>query len=297
MESLNHRHYREKAEGRVSAFEALADLANHPEAREIGLDIKAEQAEAERDLARADLLDRLARMTGFPFAVYAGHEMPGAAAFVKTNGEKIIYIADHVLDDPDFADHVAKHEAFHLKTLLILPVETDFTPTHFETLNRYLPETFKNNVFYLEGLNEWLTSLNDNLDESVTAYSSNVAAAKQLEALAFGATGESLMEAFKTGNGHNFARVLKTTTDRLMLHEALETGDYTDFEKARLKTYIKLYPEPVNGPEKAELIIETWQAKLTADALKAQIRNGQVTAAAKAAISQRAMERKERLAA
>ncbi len=268
MEAVKHHDYNERAEQTYEAVQALLKLVQNPETRALDLDLETEKKNAETNLKRAKLLTNLKERAGFNFAVYDSAEMPGAAGFVKTNGEKTIYIAEQVLDDPAFADHVAKHEAFHLKTMFVLPLDPTFSQDHFSTLNHYLPKDFENNEFYLEGFNEWLTANNDEQDESATAYGLNVAAAKQLEALGYSATGDSLMEAFKTGNYKSFARILKTTTDRLMLYEALETGEYSDTEKDQLKPYLKLYPESVASPEKAAIIIESWNAKLKAEKLK-----------------------------
>ncbi|NCP67437.1 hypothetical protein GW756_02040 [bacterium] len=290
MEAVKQPDYRERAEQTYEAVQALLKLSQNPEIKELGLDLEAEKNKAERGLRRAQLLTKLKDATGFNFAVYEGSLMPGAAGFVKTNGEQTIYIAEHTLDEPAFADHVAKHEAYHLKTMLFLPVETDFSAEHFLALNLYLPEKFENNEFYLEGFNEWLTANHDEQGEEVTAYGAHVAAAKQLEALAYGATGESLMNCFETGDSLGFARILKTTTDRLMLHEALEAGEYEDSEKAALRPFIKLYPEPVASPEKAEVIIESWSAKMKADKLKELLLNGEMDELKETIESQRAKE-------
>jgi|GEM_PF-3808882 len=274
METIAQRDYEEKAQQRLKAFDALEDLVRNPESVDIGLDVAAEKEKAELDLQRADLLNRLSAMTGYPFAVYDGAEMPGAAGFVLTNGEKTIYIAEHVLDDPNFADHVAKHEAYHLNTMLVLPVAPDFGEEHFKTLDNYLPETFKNNTFYLEGFNEWLTANNDEQGVEVTAYGPNVKAAQHLEALAVSATGESLMSKFKAGDYHGFAETLKITTDRLMLHEALQRAEVTESEKLSLRLNIKAHKDPINSSEKADLAVDNWVSAVKASKIKKALLSG-----------------------
>jgi len=273
METTKHRDYIDQAEDHRDLLQELIALAKNPESVDLGLDLEAEKKEAEAHFRRSQVLTKLKDLTGFDFAVYDASQMPGAAGFVKTNGEQTIYISDQTLDNPAFADHVAKHEAYHLRTMLVLPVETDFTAEHFDTLDHYLPTSFTENQFYLEGFNEALTAKNDEQDESVTAYGLNVAAAKQLEALALSATGKSLMMAFETGNHQAFAKILKVTTDRLMLHEALEAGDYDSEHKASLKQTLKKHEEPVSNPEKAAVIVEAWDAPLKAEKLKTLLQN------------------------
>jgi hypothetical protein len=291
MEAIKHPDYVASAEQTHEVVQALLKLAQNPEIKELGLDLELEKQEAEKHLRRAKLLTKLKEMTGFDFAVYDGAEMPGAAGFVKTNGEQTIYIAESVLDTPAFADHVAKHEAYHLKTMLVLPVTPDFSGDHFSTLNKYTPEAFENNAFYLEGFNEWLTANHDEQDESVTAYGPNVDAAKHLDALAYGATNKSLMDCFESGQYQGFAQILKSTVDRLMLYEAVAEGDYDADEKAALKPFIKLYSDPVASPEKADVIIESWSAKLKADTLKELLLDDEIETLNEMIASQQKSER------
>lgn len=271
METIAHRDYVKNAENNYDLANQLAELARSPESFEGGLtlaEIAEVKKEAEAQMRRANLIERLSGMTGFDFAVYDATEMPETAGFVKTNGEQTIYISNQTLDNPTFADHVAKHEAYHLKTMLVLPVETGFTNEYFATLDRYLPKSFKENEFYLEGFNEWLTANNDEQGVEVTAYGPNVKAAQQLEALARSATGESLMGKFETGDYHGFARVLKTTTDRLMLHEALVRTDLSESEKKSLAVNVKICTEPIDSSEKADLVVDNWISTIKAQAVK-----------------------------
>lgn len=264
METYNHVDYIKNAQ---DTHELLLD----PEVSE-ELEPAARQ-EIQKVWRRAQLLRKLVQVTGYPFEVYDGVDMPNAAGFVVP-GKKTVHIAEHVLDNPKFAEHVSEHEADHLRTMLVLPVDTDFTQEHFNTLARFLPVRFEENTFYLEGFNEALTRSKKGEGNRATAYDQNVRAAYHLESLAFSATGESLMNAFKQGAYDDFSRILKQATDRLMLYESLKDSEAPDTEYRHLLPSIKNCDEPVGSPQKADVMVDVFWSRLKAERMKSAIKKG-----------------------
>jgi len=217
---------------------------------------------------RNQVIQKLSSLTGYD--VVADFNAPKhVAGYVKTTGDKSIYISNETLDDPVFSEYVLKHESNHLDTMFFLPVEDNFSEDHNKIIETLTGHLFlqEDEDFFLEGFND-LKTKNEKSGNEKSGYSENIRAVEILNNCSQKILGsDKLMESFKKADIVNFAKNLQILSNRLLLFNQLTKVNesvFTDKELEPIETQnlinqkILTYSDEVLDEEDAKQIIYTW---------------------------------------
>jgi hypothetical protein len=207
METLSSRQYHEMGKG-------YADLTRFTEKKD---------PEIERIIQREKMLSKIEAATGIKFDVITKHDSSNekAAAMVET-GSKKAYVSEKTLDsDLNWALYAAHHERNHLKNgIFEINPNKYLSYDHAALVAESIGLDDLMEVDLMEGFNDLITIGEKGKHQNSGYLKKDVPAAEKLEDLALEHTGESLLEAFKSGNLAMFYYRFKKLADCLLLLEA-----------------------------------------------------------------------------
>ncbi len=227
----------------------------------------------ERDNERNKILQRLTSLTGYTIKVDFSLEKSNVAGYVKTTGDRSIYINPDTLDDSVFSEYVMAHEENHLNTMFILPAEDNFSEDHNNIIEALTGHPFLNDDkdFFLEGFNDLKTKKEKSGNEN-SGYKENIKAVETLNMWSLKILGDDkLMKSFKAGDPVGFAHNLQIFTNRLLLYKNItdisdekinESGLNSQETQNILNQKILSYEDSVDNKLDAEEIINTWIAEI-----------------------------------
>jgi hypothetical protein len=151
----------------------------------------------------------------------------GTLAYVKTNGDKKIYISPDLILDENFSKkeikHVITHEKGHLKNRVFNLDLNGFSDCHLKTLlgdDSNFVEKKSAQTAFIEGFNESET-IKKSGEKMKGVYENEVLAAKKIEEKMREIFGKSALEAFSRGDEKKLTSLLKKLSDFLLVEKTI----------------------------------------------------------------------------